>query len=42
MTPLEADEALGKVVFETENFVLRAKDVDGNIYAAAKLQGGWC
>jgi hypothetical protein len=33
MTPLEADEALGKVVFETENFVLRAKDVNGDIHA---------
>ena len=33
MTPLEADEVLGKVVFETENFVLRAKDVNGDIHA---------
>ena len=41
MTPLEADEVLGKVVFETENFVLRAKDVDGNIYATvnSKVDG---
>ena len=41
MTPVEADEVLGKVVFETENFVLRAKDVDGNIYATvnSKVDG---
>jgi hypothetical protein len=33
MTSQEADEVFGKIVFETENLVLRAKEVDGNIHA---------